>query len=486
VTAPTATRRFSSADQQAFAEISGDFNPMHMDPVAARRTSAGDCVVHGVQSMLWALEELADSLDLERLRSLDADFGQFLYVGELAELSVVRRTEDDARIEVRVNGARISQYVLKFGTRAAGEDAPAPVGARIEYAAEATTPLPLTWEDVAAASGSVQYFSSAAAVRQRYPRLTAKIGAERVAGILALTRLVGMACPGLHSVFHRINVQLVDATSEPSDRLYFSVSRSDPRFSLVTMDVHAAGIRGSLRASRRTPPTRQDSAAVLSSTIARDRFAGSRALVVGGSRGLGEITAKLLAMGGAEVTITFARGAADAEAVVQDIRSAGGHATAVRLDVLQPIAAQLAEVPQSPLSMYYFATPRISQRPALKFSPELFRRFAEVYVDAFHALCDELAVVRKSPLQAFYPSTIFVEQTTANMAEYAMAKAAGEVLAADMTRSLPAVTVESVRLPRLATDQTVSMIEQEVGSPAAAMLPIIERIEERARQQLQV
>jgi hypothetical protein len=65
-----------------------------------------------------------------------------------------------------------------------------------------------------------------------------------------------------------------------------------------------------------------------------------------------------------------------------------------------------------------------------------------------------------------------------------MAKAAGEVLAADMTRSLPGVTVESVRLPRLPTDQTVSMIEQEVGSPATAMLPIIELVEGRVTQRV--
>ena len=482
--ASTAVRRFSLDDQQAFAAVSGDFNPMHMDPIAARRTSAGDCVVHGVQSMLWALEELADSLELERLRSLDADFGQFLYLGELVELGLVRNDREEARIELRVDGDRISQYVLKFGSRARSEDPPPQVGAQIEYAAEARSPLPLSWEEVSAASGCVHFFSSADTVRNRYPRLAASIGVERVAGILAFTRLVGMACPGLHSIFHRINVQMVDASMEGSDRLHFAVSRSDPRFSVVTLNVHAQGIRGSLRASRRPPPVVQNSAAAVRAMVAWDCFAGSRALVVGGSRGLGEITAKLLAMGGAAVTITFAHGAAEAEAVVNDIRSAGGRADAMQLDVLQPIAGQLEELSESPFSMYYFATPRISQRPAMRFSPDLFRRFANVYVDAFYALCDELAVIRKSPLQTFYPSTVFVEQLTPNMTEYAMAKAAGEVLAADMTRSLPGVIVESVRLPRLATDQTVSMIEQEVGSPAAAMLPIVERVEGRVNQRV--
>jgi hypothetical protein len=53
-----------------------------------------------------------------------------------------------------------------------------------------------------------------------------------------------------------------------------------------------------------------------------------------------------------------------------------------------------------------------------------------------------------------------------------------------MTRSALGVKVETVRLPRLPTDQTVSMIEQEVGSPAAAMLPIIKRVEGRVTQRV--
>ena len=41
-------RRFSIADQRRFADLSGDSNPMHMDPVAARRLLSGQLVVHGV------------------------------------------------------------------------------------------------------------------------------------------------------------------------------------------------------------------------------------------------------------------------------------------------------------------------------------------------------------------------------------------------------------------------------------------------------
>src|SRR5438552_7424986 len=51
-----ATLRFRPADQRAFARLSGDFNPVHQDPVAARRTVAGEPIVHGVHLLLRALE----------------------------------------------------------------------------------------------------------------------------------------------------------------------------------------------------------------------------------------------------------------------------------------------------------------------------------------------------------------------------------------------------------------------------------------------
>src|SRR6185295_14915799 len=51
-----ATIRFTAADQKRFAKLSGDFNPVHLDPVAARRVVAGQPIVHGIHLLLRALE----------------------------------------------------------------------------------------------------------------------------------------------------------------------------------------------------------------------------------------------------------------------------------------------------------------------------------------------------------------------------------------------------------------------------------------------
>ncbi len=473
---PPDTRRFTAHDQKIFAAASGDYNPVHMDPVAARRTAAGACVVHGVHGLLWSLEQLADHLPLQHLTAISADFAQFLYLNEAVTPHLTKLTAQDARIELRAGEMRLAQYALKFGTRTHAAP-PDPVTGP-NYPVTARTALPLGWEAIAAAAGTVAYFDTSTSLAPRLtPRLTQAIGAERVVSILASTRLVGMVCPGLHSIFHRLAITLVEDTS-PVDRLTYKAASSDARYAVVTLNIRATGVAGSLTASRRPPPTAQPSAAALRPLVAPGQFHGHQALVIGGSRGLGEVTAKLLALGGAHAVITYAQGQAEAETVIADIAAAGGSAAALKLDVNQPIAPQLAAL-TPPTSAYFFATPRISTRSAKSFSYSLFNDFSRFYIAAFHELCTVLAANRKTPVHILYPSSIFVAQPVKNMAEYAMAKAAGEVLCQDLTRFSPNLQIEAVRLPRLQTDQTATIIDQNTQSAAEIMLPIISSLEAR-------
>jgi acyl dehydratase len=55
-----AIRTFTAAETHRFAEFSGDFNPLHCDPVAARRRLGGRQLVHGLFVTLWALDEVLD------------------------------------------------------------------------------------------------------------------------------------------------------------------------------------------------------------------------------------------------------------------------------------------------------------------------------------------------------------------------------------------------------------------------------------------
>jgi 3-oxoacyl-[acyl-carrier protein] reductase len=71
---------------------------------------------------------------------------------------------------------------------------------------------------------------------------------------------------------------------------------------------------------------------------------GKTALVTGASRGIGRAAALALAQAGACVLVHYGRGAKDADAVVAEIRKAGGRAEAVAADLAAPDGAhKLAE-----------------------------------------------------------------------------------------------------------------------------------------------
>ncbi|UEP27068.1 MULTISPECIES: SDR family NAD(P)-dependent oxidoreductase [unclassified Burkholderia] len=71
-----------------------------------------------------------------------------------------------------------------------------------------------------------------------------------------------------------------------------------------------------------------------------NRLQGKRALVTGGSRGIGAAIAKRLAADGADVAITYEKSAERARAVVADIELLGRRAVAIQADSADPVAVR--------------------------------------------------------------------------------------------------------------------------------------------------
>jgi hypothetical protein len=66
------------------------------------------------------------------------------------------------------------------------------------------------------------------------------------------------------------------------------------------------------------------------------KLEGKIALITGGSRGIGAAIAKRLAADGANVAITYTKGADAAASVVKEIERAGGKAIAIQADAADP------------------------------------------------------------------------------------------------------------------------------------------------------
>ena len=76
----TAHRVFSLEDQKSFAQLAGDWNPIHLDPIAARRSPFGRVIVHGIHTLLWALDTAAPAG--VAIGTLKATFPKPAYIDE--------------------------------------------------------------------------------------------------------------------------------------------------------------------------------------------------------------------------------------------------------------------------------------------------------------------------------------------------------------------------------------------------------------------
>jgi len=174
MTSPLASRCFSLEDQIAFAKLSSDWNPMHLDQAFARRTQVGAPVVHGIHNLVWATDAVLRAFPIG-IANIRARFLQPLYLDEPVSIHIKEWT--DKRIEFEIVAAATVVAFVKLSSE------PAKLAAKIvqpavSAAAPMAMPADLGLEQLAGQVGAVSVPESD--LRSLYPALAEAVGLSGV------------------------------------------------------------------------------------------------------------------------------------------------------------------------------------------------------------------------------------------------------------------------------------------------------------------
>ncbi|HEY4167669.1 MAG TPA: MaoC/PaaZ C-terminal domain-containing protein [Reyranella sp.] len=460
-------RSFAQEEVDRFGWLSGDVNPIHVDPVAARRMIFNRPVVHGIMLIGWVLECQMGQLARSgaRLRTMTA-----LFIGPVPVGDEVTLETDGAwpalRFRIICGGAVVARGSIGFEESSAADAIP------VGQLAAPRGPAELDRSAFASAKGE-ERLEIGSGFEILFPALAARLPHWQIAVLTALTRIVGMHCPGLNSILSEIDIRF---EAQPAPTIGWKVGEFDDRFGRLSLDLVSTSVTGTVIAFERPVAGGARPQAGILSSIGPREFAHFKPLIVGATRGMGGVLTRLLVAGGARVVGTFNMGSADAATLVEELKSGPGQCRFEKLDIFDRDTTNIRRIIAGSAGfshLFYTATPPIFVGTSGVVSNDLFEHFLEAYVGSFLRLFETLEAGGPTLAGVFFPSSAAVQDHQPGLAEYAMAKAAAEAMIAALAARHRKIQFLAPRLPRLDTDQTINRAGVAADDPAPLALALL-------------
>tara|TARA_B100000700_G_scaffold249052_1_gene279165 strand:- start:378 stop:1781 length:1404 start_codon:yes stop_codon:yes gene_type:complete len=446
-------RSFTISDQKIFARFSGDFNPIHISELEARRTISGECIVHGVHSLLWSLECFASKYSYT-IQSINVTFLKPIFLNQAV---IYTYNQETTTISLTIDEIKCVNIKLTLSD----SDNLHIFDLRIPEKESKKLPNILNQCDIVLSKRFEAYFYGDKQLsKQLFPHLRNSLGEGMVCELASLSEIIGMQIPGMNSLYKSIKIDLYKFNLNS----YIEVIASDSRLRLIKILCKYPSFEAIIEAYFRPLKITTNSCAEIHKKVEHKDFRNIKAFILGGSRGLGSTVAKLIAVGGGSSLITYNKGEKDAIQIKSDINYWGGECDIKKLDVL---VDQMRDLDLTSFNqIYYFASPKIRENRSKIFNQSLYLKYCEYYINGFEKLAH--IATRYNIETFFYPSTIFVDKELLIFKEYIKAKIKGE----DICRKLNETTSINFicpRLPMMNTDQNLSILPIKLEDPCSVM-----------------
>lgn len=211
---------------------------------------------------------------------------------------------------------------------------------------------------------------------------------------------------------------------------------------------------------------------------------GKTALVTGASRGIGRAAALALAEQGAQVLVHYGRGAAEAEGVVNEIRSAGGRAEAVGGDLAahdgpHKLAKAVRDIVGDRLDILVANAGVSKAAPIEDMTVEDFDTLFAVNVRAPFFLVQQLLPILGKGSSVIFLSSLAAHAVVGTITAYAATKGAVDTLAKHFAALLGerGIRVNAVAPGVIATEMS-NFTKKEAGRAVALNMQALKRIAE--------
>ena len=454
-------KKFTLKDQSLFAVASGDKNPIHIDPIYARKTISGECIVHGINIIMWAINSLINKKKITPV-IIKTSFFKPIFLNETV---FCMWKKDLNQIDIVSNKILLTSIQVEIGKITKNKIINIKIGKKNKY------PKKLEFsESYFFKKKNILFRGESKYLEKTYPELYKNYGKGTLCEFLTISEIVGMEIPGLNSLFLGLNIVFKNNNCIP----ILKITKIDSRFKILNILIKTPGLTSEIEACFRPEVTQRSKIKIIKKLVRANEFTKVRALIVGGSRGIGEIIAKLIAYGNGSAHITFAYNIDDAKKIKQTLKNCGKKITVSRLRIPKDTFNSINWYKFN--QIYYCATPKIFAKRSFDFDRKLYKKFSEIYTIGFKKLIKSIPNKLIKNISVFYPSTKAIQEPTLELSEYIKTKKEGEILCKKINKKHKNFIIYP-RIPRIKTDQTISILKNTYQkNPEKLLLLLIRKI----------
>lgn len=457
----TLNRIFTMKDQNDFASLSGDYNPIHINEKESIKTHAGQPIVHGVNLVIWALE--AFKIDIKKNTIIKIKFisqvnldtkVQAIFSEDKNEILIL----GDNKIKLcsikfiildTLNNTSISSHKVKFKTGKKNPDNVEIEEVRIDKKIDKLY------------GGSKKHLA-----KILFPYLVKNFGLDVVYEMACVSSIVGMKIPGNHSLF--LNLSL--SYNHNSKTNYIIVKNKHEILKILTIEYIGKNFNAEIQALFRPKPTKVKKILDLKKELPEKiSLKNKKVLIIGGSRGLGAYVTKLCSIMGAELVFTYSSQDREAKLIEEDIVDNGGIAKSIKMNVLDDNDIEILDDKFD--YIYYFASPKILPNTSKNFNKKMYDHYHLFYVDVFKKIVERFGSLNKKT-KFLYPSTTYIDVDKDGFEEYINAKKKGEEICKSYTKNNFG-RFYYPRIPPLNTDQNLSILPSKNNSASEYAFHVI-------------